>query len=88
MTWHFGNGCNYSYVKLKILKKPEMHRLTFVKCPKCKEVTRQKVIRSERNSKKTIVRTRLCMVCEHRWHTFQTPERIINDRKAGYLRAS
>ena len=50
--------------------------------------TRQKVIRSERNSKKTIVRTRLCMVCEHRWHTIQTPERIINDRKAGYLRAS
>ena len=33
-----------------------MHRLTFVKCPKCQEVTRQKVIRSERNSKKTIVR--------------------------------
>ena len=32
-----------------------MHRLTFVKCPKCREVTRQKVIRSERNSKKTIV---------------------------------
>ena len=65
-----------------------MHRLTFVKCPKCREVTRQKVIRSERNSKKTIVRTWLFMVCEHRWHTIQTPERIINDRKAGYLRAS
>ena len=65
-----------------------MHRLTFLKCPKCQKVTRQKVIDSQRNSKKTIVRRRLCMVCEHKWHTIQKPERIINDRKAGYLRAS
>ena len=31
-----------------------MHRLTFVKCPKCREVTRQKVISSETNSKKKL----------------------------------
>ena len=63
-----------------------MHRLTFVKCPKCNELTRQKVIRSERNSEKVIIRRRLCMVCEHRWHTVQYPEVTIEDKKAGYVR--
>ena len=63
-----------------------MHRLTFVKCPKCNELTRQKVIRSERNSEKVIIRRRLCMVCEHKWHTVQYPEVIIEDKKAGYVR--
>ena len=63
-----------------------MHRLTFVKCPKCNELTRQKVIRSERNSEKVIIRRRLCMVCEHRWHTVQYPEVTIEDKKASYVR--
>ena len=63
-----------------------MHRLTFVKCPKCNELTRQKVIRSERNSEKVIIRRRLCMVCEHTWHTVQYPEVTIEDKKAGYVR--
>ena len=63
-----------------------MHRLTFVKCPKCNELTRQKVIRSQRNSEKVIIRRRLCMVCEHKWHTVQYPEVNIEDKKAGYVR--
>ena len=63
-----------------------MHRLTFVKCPKCDELTRQKVIRSQRNSEKVIIRRRLCMVCEHKWHTVQYPEVTIEDKKAGYVR--
>ena len=63
-----------------------MHRLTFVKCPKCEKVTRQKVIKSDRNSEKVIVRRRLCMVWEHRWHTGQYPEITITDQKAGYIR--
>ena len=63
-----------------------MQRLNFVTCPKCNTLSRQKVIRSERNSKKVIVRRRLCMICEHRWHTVQYPEKIISDQKAGYMR--
>ena len=63
-----------------------MHRLTFVKCPKCNELTRQKVIRSQRNSEKVIIRRRLCMLCEHKWHTVQYPEVTIEDKKAGYVR--
>ena len=63
-----------------------MHRLTFVKCPKCNQLTRQKVIRSQRNSEKVIIRRRLCMVCEHKWHTVQYPEVTIEDKKAGYVR--
>lgn len=63
-----------------------MHRLTFVKCPKCNELTRQKVIRSQRNSEKVIIRRRLCMSCEHKWHTVQYPEVTIEDKKAGYVR--
>jgi len=65
-----------------------MQRLNFVTCPQCNNLTRQKVIRSERNSQNVIIRRRLCFSCEYVWHTVQYPEQTIEDRKASYIRQS
>ena len=62
-----------------------MKRLNFVTCPKCNTLSRQKVIRSERNSQNVIIRRRLCFKCEHVWHTIQYPEQTIEDKKAAYI---
>ena len=40
-----------------------MKRITWVECPNCKKCGDQKVVRSERNSKFIIIRTRKCKEC-------------------------
>jgi len=60
-------------------------RISFVCCPKCKIYTFQKIISTVVNEEHKVVRRRVCLDCEYRWYTYQTPEKTINNLKAGYL---
>jgi len=63
-----------------------MKRITWVKCPNCKQCGDQKVIRSERNSKHIIIRGRECYECGYKWETIQYPEVTVSKQQAAYAR--
>ena len=54
-------------------------RYLWIKCPKCKTTTQQRIISTVYNEDYQVLRRRMCLECEHKWNTLQEPEQQVEN---------